>query len=652
MKTIKAFVGHSFNAIDGNVVGTILNYLDVVSEANKGFVWEHAEHAEPKVLADKVISMLGDKNVFIGICTKKELVISPDSLKDTFWNTKKFKADKTSFVWKTSDWVIQEIGLAIGRNLTVILLIEDGVRAPGGLQGNLEVLYFNRDSPEKCFPKLLEMINTLSPKQASKVADHNTVAIPVVEEESEDLTNDKDGTPKDSWDFKDYKYAYFHCIGLDNTKKAGEINTHFLASHVANQIPIEEWEAHKEFVKLMFDRDGNFSNLLKLSEENPTNHKILENIANVYEKFGESEKAALYYEQSASLVPETRQKLLALFNSLKFLLKVGKREKALLVFNQMKTLYKSGTEETLVLTASQNIAKELQYDDIMIAAMERQLDIDPSDSEIRFSLAYKYSEIGCDDLAAMHYSKIPFFERHGAAWNNLGNSFNILKLPAKAVEAFRESEKKGESYAIANLANQFIDSGFLIEAKTILDSAKSLAEHTNNVERALIRLNEVTEAENKSEAEIFTEAQAVSDFYKELGKSSLLTLNPPLESYWQGPDCILKMVVNNLNITLSGTYERTGLGAVALAILGTYPTAGPRPSIKYVIEYEGFFHGKSIVGKVARQKVDEPKKTSSLLDDDRDAVKVLMVMDDANGKINVLEIAKNVKPKKYELKMI
>ena len=67
-------------------------------------------------------------------------------------------------VWKTSDWIIQEIGLAIGRGCKVILLVESGVRHPGGLQGSLEYIEFDRSAPEKAFKKLLQMISHMVPE--------------------------------------------------------------------------------------------------------------------------------------------------------------------------------------------------------------------------------------------------------------------------------------------------------------------------------------------------------------------------------------------------------------------------------------------------------------------------------------------------------
>ena len=103
MDSIRAFVGHSFTAGDENVVGSFLKYFDRISGLGVNFFWQHAEAAEPKVLAEKVLSLIADKNVFIGICTRKEKVIAADALKPTLMPRGYLRAPEEAFVWKTSE---------------------------------------------------------------------------------------------------------------------------------------------------------------------------------------------------------------------------------------------------------------------------------------------------------------------------------------------------------------------------------------------------------------------------------------------------------------------------------------------------------------------------------------------------------------------
>ena len=78
MNSIRAFVGHSFTADDDAVITAFLRYFDQVAKLHPTFSWVHAQVAEPTELARKVLGMVEGRNVFIGICTKKERVVASD----------------------------------------------------------------------------------------------------------------------------------------------------------------------------------------------------------------------------------------------------------------------------------------------------------------------------------------------------------------------------------------------------------------------------------------------------------------------------------------------------------------------------------------------------------------------------------------------
>jgi len=106
MADLRAFVGHSFNNDDAVVVREFLTFFDHIKKINPDFSWEHAEEAEAKQLAEKVLSIIADKTLFIGICTRKELVIQPNLISKFFFKTKMI-ARLEDFRWKTSDWIIR-----------------------------------------------------------------------------------------------------------------------------------------------------------------------------------------------------------------------------------------------------------------------------------------------------------------------------------------------------------------------------------------------------------------------------------------------------------------------------------------------------------------------------------------------------------------
>src|SRR3989304_5865851 len=143
MTVLRAFVGNSFTEDDQPVVGTFLKYLDQLSRSSLSFSWQHAEPAEPKLLADKVLALMADKNVFVAICTKKERVISASRLKVGGLFSRFLKGRPDDFEWKTSDWMIQEIGLAVGNNLYLMLVFEDEGYSTGGRGVDVEYIQFD-----------------------------------------------------------------------------------------------------------------------------------------------------------------------------------------------------------------------------------------------------------------------------------------------------------------------------------------------------------------------------------------------------------------------------------------------------------------------------------------------------------------------------
>src|SRR5262249_50777338 len=148
------------------------------------------------------------------------------------------KAKKIDFLWKASDWVIQEIGLAIGKNLKLILLLEDGLQKPGGLQGDLEYISFDPQFPERCFGKIVEMINALSPRLPSSVSPTTDARSPPIASESEEPPLPKEDdwwVPKPQWGRRRYELALFQAIEIGRDDYTDAISEAYLNSDHARK---------------------------------------------------------------------------------------------------------------------------------------------------------------------------------------------------------------------------------------------------------------------------------------------------------------------------------------------------------------------------------------------------------------------------------
>lgn len=654
MNLIRAFVGHSFTDDDAEVVGRFLKFFEQLSELHPNFTWEHAEPAEPRILAEKVMHLLADKNLFVAICTKKERVVLPDLLKATALPPGYLKARKETFYWKTSDWIIQEIGLAIGRSLPLVLIVEDGLRQPGGLQGNLEYISFNRSAPERSFGKIVEMITALSPRApAGEAVGSEPRSVP-----DEGATQEKSPVgeewtkPQPGWTRHDYEFALMHFVAGDDESSARGIYDAYLATESGTQPARQRsWEAYWEFVRFVFAKGGQLPTLKRLADESPENSDVLTYLARAYRKYQQYDQAATYYERAANVAEEIPEKFNLLREAALSQQQGGHSDRALSLIAQMKTFAlgaESGEEE--VLRAEKEFAESAKDNEVLLGAMERLIDIDPSDNDMRFSLAYKHSDLGNEDLALLHYSRIPKDERSAVTWNNLGVAYDQLDLPAKSANAYRKAEAKGETLAMSNIANKFIRAGFLDEAQKICELALAAKEYHKNVPKSVGRLKDVPDEEDKKETELLQKAKPISEFYKDFGRSVAKLTPPNLPSRWEGPDCALDTSVKGASFVATGSYDQRTLGLIALAMFGrgTSSEADAKP-VRFRVEYRGTIKGHAIVGTVTRRREDEQPKASSLLASE-EAPRVLMVLSDDGTEIRVLKQAKTGTPRFYYLK--
>jgi tetratricopeptide (TPR) repeat protein len=642
LKPVRAFVGHSFTPDDAALVDSFLKYLSAISEMHPSFSWQHAERAEPRVIDEKVLELFSDKTLFIAICTRKERVISSSALDRAFLRPRRLVADEAAFDWKTSDWIIQEIGLAIGLGLPVVLLVEDGVRSPGGLQGNLEYIVFTRDAPEKAFPKLLEMIGTLSPR---------TDALQEAERPGEPPLDGAWTNPSPAWSRRNYDFAFMHFVAMADEPSAKSISDSFLASDLGgSEESRKSWAAYCEWVRIVFDKGGKLQRLVSLAKENSAIADVVENLASAFLHYEEYSKAADTFERAAGTAKDPQDVTRLLKKAALAAQKAGDGARALSSVDRMRQIAAAaGVGQENILEAERVLGELRKEDDVQLAALERLLEISPEDAEKRFAIAYKYSEMERDDLAAQHYSRIPPAERTGVVWNNLAVSLDRLELPGKSVSAYRRAEGLGETLAMSNLSNKLMGAGFVTEARAVCEAAIAIKDHHKNVDASLSRLKELPEEENKKESEVLERARPISDFYREFGAGLTRPLPSELAHQWRGPDCALAIRLEAGKLTARGTYERAqgGLIAAMMSIEGFTgrPDAAP---LRFQVEYVATARGSALMGKVERIREGEvlEKATSTLLTQEAGST-VMMVVSIDGKSIRVLERSKNSNPRVY-----
>ncbi|MEM2292848.1 MAG: hypothetical protein QXX41_06185 [Nitrososphaerota archaeon] len=117
---MKAFVGHSFSPSDEETVRLFESLLDAFEIMVVG-----GERPSAGSISEKIKERIRGADIFVGIFTR----VGKMEGKEEYY---------------TSPWVIDEKAFAVAEGKKVILLVEEGVKEIGGIQGDAEYIQFQR----------------------------------------------------------------------------------------------------------------------------------------------------------------------------------------------------------------------------------------------------------------------------------------------------------------------------------------------------------------------------------------------------------------------------------------------------------------------------------------------------------------------------
>lgn len=618
MVKVRAFVGHSFADEDKDVVTQFLEHFDALTKINSSFSWIHARAAEPKQLAEKVLELVKGCNTFIAICTKKELAVASSSGARFL---KRFICSEDALQSKTSDWVIQEIGLAIGRDMHVILLVENGVRSPGGLQGNIEYIQFSRGAPEKAFNRVAEMIHAIGLDQATISSSSVEATATAPEPPKEDKpVSEADLTPQASWNEEDFERAQFRSV-LRNVPSVALKEGFLKLSGKTAEVRQAIWDARDDCYRLIFGRGGDLERLRRLSEDYPSTTTIKRLYARALRHFDKDAVAARLYDEVATQTANQTEHFDSLCRAASAYQTSGDPQKAAQILRQLRAEAHSGGNAKLLkeLYSTMLDLAELQKDQyFQLGVLEGQIDQSPASYRTRFALAYLHSQLGHEDLALHHYLQIPADERQPMDWNNLGVAYNNFKVKGRAVQAFRKSETAGETLAMANLGYQLLNAGFVSEAHAICTKALTIEGFHANVGHLSVALREHAEAEQKSVEATLDQAKQRAEYYKSYGNSLGMSELTDLATVWVGPECELSLRIDGDQVSLDGSYQRA-----ANALSAALGMVSSSVTVRYELKFTGTLRGRAIVGLFKRTS-DE--RSRSLLSAQTEPQRFLMIV--------------------------
>ncbi len=502
---MNAFVGHSFAEKDEDLVNKILAFLK-----NSNVDYETGERPENNSVSIKIRERIDANDIFIGIFARDEQIGEQQPPSWPCFRRQPKQSQPLKFT--TSNWVIQESGYALGKNKQVILLVEQGVHKFPGLQGDKELIFFERSDLSPAFVKLLQM---LQPLQAAPSATEPTPAsVPPAQQPKQE----EDGSTKKQTDTSaTWREAISEVIEAQDNgdmNRVQEIYDQKIKPNLSEE-KIQWWDA----LILRWKYCAGDSSALRALETFAQQHHT----AGVLQQLAFCHNFAKKYDAAITVLLECVELTQDVAEKVGFIGSIA-------LAHARDRRYDKAVD--LLLEAASNVAHkdhcedifknlieiaELKKDNYLFSVFtEQALDINPVNADLRFSLAYKYSQQGETDLALSHYKRAIGIQEGATTLNNLGVAYNALGMKAKAVSCYERAVEKDETLAAANLADKYLNEGFAKQAEDLLKnadalSARNVAVH-GNVGVAKNRLKSLLEEEEKKEKDVLEAARQARQF--------------------------------------------------------------------------------------------------------------------------------------------
>ncbi len=555
---MKAFIGHSFDDKDKGIVDNIQKFIE-----STGIECLTGEKAQNNSIAQKVKERIADCEIFIGIFTCDK-IICPHTSSKWFCKAKKRISQCT-----TSNWILQESGFAIGINREMILLVENGIDKFPELQGDMEVIFFDRNSISDKFLQLNQMIEGVKikisggtitkPSEDNKQIDTH----PKIEEKEikpeEEPKNKKDEILDKIYDIllveKDY------------------IKAQKMFDEEAKPLLVDkEEEARRRAVVLRISHSlgdkGAFEKLRMLCQNNPDYTGVAKQLAYRYKEIEEYKKAKELFLSTINKYdlsdPEQIDNMLDSYIEASWCMSYeGNVNEAIEELNKLLLNPNLSKSRAKIFETMARISKEKgTIEDFYIYA-EASLADNPVDTSLRFTLAYAYSDKNKEKLGLLHYKKLIETTKSIAGLNNIGVSYSRLVLNAKSIENYLKATKEKHTLAMGNLAYRYTDAGFIDDAQKLIDKAYDLhkegIEVDPNIAGAQKNIKIKIEEENKKEEEFLSEAKKESQ-YRVKYSSALCSENKvvknQLEGIWRTSWGDLPLIYDQENGVIKVEYKK------------------------------------------------------------------------------------------------
>jgi len=551
---VKAFIGHSFDDKDIEIVKKIKEHIESLNVK-----CETGEKPQYGLVSEKIKKRIINNDIFVGIftCDKKILLENREPSKEDFYTT--------------SNWVIQESGFAVAENKKLIFLVENGIYKFPGLQGDQEYILFSRGLLGKAFTKINNIVLSVRDKISKKIISETGEKLENKEKSEFELEKDKVQKVNQGED-KERKVKvliklYEAMVKKEDYKEAQKIYNEEYKKYLQGDEIVEWWAVVLRYSISCGDPDA-FRKLKVLANEEKNSFKVINQLGIAYEQIDEYQKAINEFSEARKLLDLTKkediERIIEFYEQESVCLASDdKYEEATKLLSNL--LYKDCFKEykAKILAGLANLAKIKEDIERFFIYAEGSLNIDPTNTDLRFDLAYRYSKKGDNEISLLHYKKLINATKSPSGLNNLGVQYNILKLPAKSINSFLKSAENKETLAMANIAGRYLNEGFVEDAKREIKKAHELSgkdiEVHGNIGIAQNRIEEILEKEKKKEKVISEKAEKEKKFrvkYSEAFYCEVDLDKEKIEGVWSTPWGDIKIIFDKEKNSFTGSGEK------------------------------------------------------------------------------------------------
>jgi tetratricopeptide (TPR) repeat protein len=547
---LSAFVGRSFSEGDKKVWHDLRDILDGLKPM--GFEYEDGKEGQIRPISEKVRELILRHEVYIGVLTKRYPIWeAPSSWRERWLYP---LGSYTPQKWTTSEWVIEEVGFAIGKDRKILLLIEKDVYFPtSDLDGDTQWILFSRENLSASQTEISQMILNLISQRVTSIAE--PVSVATTSPSDQEKVASQEPTISEQIEIIKDHVLNGRYIEADRTQSEIVKSQH-------NDEMRSFFDAFILRLRACSNDNEALARLIKKCADCPSDFDAIQQLASVYSSFEQPGQASQLLISHLDKVPSIQRNKLVLDAATAMCDDNMSSEAISLLVEQLRK-EQDESEHIALYRGVARAAEKANNIDLEISFLEKVVKLLPTDNDARFRLAYVYSNNDQDRQAAYHYKLVVDHSDWPGASNNLGVVYEELGYKASQYNAYMRVAEK-YPLAKANLALIYANAGIHSEAKNlanaVLPTTNDVQDSKIAIDRARFVLDEIAKmerAENKDIDRIAEDTKVEREFMSAYAEAYCAPYLGKFEGSYSTVHGVIDIAHEEGNLNGTGTHVST-----------------------------------------------------------------------------------------------